>query len=160
MSGYKRICLAEREEIYRLLQLGYKKTVIATALGRSDRAILGELKRCSGDALGYLPDRADAHANAKSSQRREVEFSIKQTQLEYVHERLKLDYSPEQIAGRMRLENSTLTICHESIYRLIFSEKGLALGLPKLLPRKHKKRKIRKERKSQNQPYPQCYFHS
>ena len=131
MSGYKRLCLAEREEIYRLLQLGYKKTAIAKELGRSDRAILDELKRCSGGTLGYLPDRADAHAHTQASQRRETPVSLKQTQIEYVHERLKLGYSLEQIAGRMKLENYYLTICHESIYRLIFSKKGLALELPR-----------------------------
>lgn len=147
MENYQRLCLAEREEIYRLLKSGSSKSAIAKLIGRSDRAILNELKRCADDTLGYLPDRAQAHADAMASKRRGSPDFLKQAQLEHLHERLKFGCSPEQIAGRLKLENSPLYLCHESIYRIIFSPQGCAIGLPKLLPRKQKKRKSRTGRK-------------
>jgi IS30 family transposase len=145
--GYARLCLKEREEIYRLLRDGQSKKDIARALDRSDRTILEELKRCSGDALGYLPDRAQAHADAQASQRRESPDSLKQAQIVHLHEQLKLDYSPEQIAGRLKRAKSPLYLCHESIYRMVYGEDGCARGLPTLLPRRQKKRKPRRAHK-------------
>src|SRR5665213_1713418 len=136
--GYARLCLKEREEIYRLQREGVPKNGIAKLLGRSDRTILEELKRCSDDALGYLPDRAQAHADAQASQRRESPDSLKQAQIAHLHEQLTLDYSPEQIAGRLKLQNSSLYLCHESIYRMVYSEDGQTLGLPELMPRRQK----------------------
>jgi transposase, IS30 family len=142
--GYVRLCLKEREEIYRLLREGKSKKEIARELVRSDRTILEELKRCAGDTLGYLPDRAQAHADAQASQRRESPDSLKQAQLAHLHEQLKLDYSPEQIAGRLKRIKSPLYLCHESIYRMVHGEEGRALALPALLPRRQNKRKPRK----------------
>lgn len=146
--GYIRLGLREREEIYRLSQSGTSKKDIARLLKRSDRTILDELKRCAGDALGYLPDRAQAHADAQASQRRESPDSLKQAQLSYLHEQLKLDYSPEQIAGRLKRQHSSLYCCHETFYRMAYEPDGCALGLPALMPRRQKKRKPRRAHKA------------
>jgi transposase, IS30 family len=147
---YVRLCLKEREEIYRLQREGVAKNGIAKALGRSDRAILDEFKRCAGDPLGYLPDRAQAHADAQASKRRESSDSLRAAQLAHLHEQLKLDYSPEQIAGRLKRQNSPLYCCHESLYRMAYSEDGCALGLPALMPRRHRKRKPRRACKAKS----------
>lgn len=146
--GYVRLCLKEREEIYRLLREGMAKNGIAKVLGRSDRTILDELKRCAGDALGYLPDRAQAHADAQASKRRESPDSLRAAQLAHLHEQLKLDYSPEQIAGRLKLKKSPLYCCHETLYRMVYDPDGCALGLPALMPRRHRKRKPRRASKA------------
>lgn len=142
--GYVRLCLKEREEIYRLQREGAPKSRIAKALGRSDRTILDELKRCSGDPLGYLPDRAQAHADAQASKRRESPDSLRAAQLAHLHEQLTHDYSPEQIAGRLKLQNSPLYCCHETLYKMAYSQDGCALNLPALMPRRQKKRKPRR----------------
>jgi IS30 family transposase len=144
---YVRLCLKEREEIYRLQREGVAKNAIARALHRSDRAILDELKRCAGDPLGYLPDRAQAHADAQASKRRESPDSLRAAQLAHLHEQLKLDYSPEQIAGRLKLKKSSLYCCHETLYKMAYAPNGRALGLPALMPLRHRKRKPRKARK-------------
>lgn len=147
MAQYQRLCLAEREEIYRYLREGCSRREIARRLDRSDRTILDELKRCEGDPLGYLPDRAQAHADAQASERRAPSGDLREAQLEHVHARLKEGYSPEQIAGRLKREGSELYLCHESIYRLVYSTQGKARGLPALLPKRHKKRIQRKAQK-------------
>jgi IS30 family transposase len=145
--GYARLCLKEREEIYRLLRDRKSKKDIARVLSRSDRTILDELKRCAGNALGYLPDRAQAHADAHASKRRESPDSLKRAQLAHLHEQLTLDYSPEQIAGRLKQQESPLYCCHETLYQMVYSQDGCALGLPALMPRRHKKRKPQRAHK-------------
>lgn len=145
--GYARLCLKEREEIYRLLREEVSKHGIARALGRSDRAILDEIKRCAGDALGYLPDRAQAHADAQASKRRESSDSLRAAQLAHLHAQLQLDYSCEQIAGRLKQQNSPLYCCHETLYKMVYGAAGRALGLPALMPRSHKKRTPRRAHK-------------
>jgi hypothetical protein len=145
--GYVRLCLKEREEIYRLLREEVPKHGIAKALGRSDRTILDEIKRGAGDALGYLPDRAQAHADAQASKRRESPNSLRAAQLTHLHAQLQLDYSCEQIAGRLKQQNSPLVCCHETLYKMAYSEGGRALGLPALMPRSHKKRMPRRAHK-------------
>ena len=145
--GYVRLCLQDREEIYRLLHDGVAKCHIAKTLLRSDRTILDELKRCAGDSLGYLPDRAQAHADAQASKRRESPDSLRAAQFAHLHEQLKLDYSPEQIAGRLKQQKSPLYCCHETLYKMAYAPEGCALGLPALMPRQHKKRTARSGRK-------------
>ena len=142
--GYVRLCLKEREEIYRLQREGVPKNAIAKLLGRSDRTILDELKRCAGDALGYLPDRAQAHADAQASKRRESPDSLRAAQLVHLHAQLTLDYSPEQIAGRLKQQKSPLYCCHETLYKMAYAQGGCALGLPALMPRRQKKRRPRR----------------
>ena len=58
MSEYTRISLEEREKIYMLQKENLNITSIARELGRHKSSISRELKRCSSDPLGYIPDRA------------------------------------------------------------------------------------------------------
>jgi transposase insI for insertion sequence element IS30B/C/D len=52
----------------------------------------------------------------------------------YVDEKLRLRWSPEQISGRLRLEDKLLYVSHKAIYHLVYSE-----GLEKHLRRKGRK---------------------
>ena len=58
MKKYSRISLKEREIIYLLLQEGSNISCIANNLCRNKSSISRELKKCSNDSLGYMPDRA------------------------------------------------------------------------------------------------------
>ena len=142
--GYARLCLKEREERYRLQREGVPKHGIARLWRRSDRALLDEFKRCAGDALAYLPDRAQAHADAQASRRRESPDSLRAAQLAHLHAPRKLDYAPEQIAGRLQLKNSPLYCCHATLSTMAYAPDGCALDLPALRPRRQKKRTPRR----------------
>ena len=61
----------------------------------------------------------------------------------YVLDKLNIGWSPEQIAGRLVYEDASDRICHESIYRYIYSAEGIQAMLWKLLPKQQKKRKAR-----------------
>jgi len=65
----------------------------------------------------------------------------------YIIEKLKLGWSPELIAGRVRLVEDLQAICHETIYRYIYSPQGLCLKLYKYLRRKRRFRYPRIKRK-------------
>ena len=44
----------------------------------------------------------------------------------YVFKKLQLSWSPEQIAGRLKLENNGKSIiCHETIYSYLYSDYGI-----------------------------------
>ncbi len=43
---------------------------------------------------------------------------------EAIEDRLKAGWSPEQIAGRMRLERHPIRVSHETIYRFAYSKDG------------------------------------
>ncbi len=68
----------------------------------------------------------------------------------YVVNKLKACWSPQQIAGRLRLEGASL--CHETIYRYVYSSEGRAAALYRLLPASRRQRRQRFCRK------PRCSF--
>ena len=78
-------------------------------------------------------------------------FERKQKLKEYVIEKLKEDWSPEQIAGELRIRCGMTIVSHETIYQFIYSGEGKELKLWLHLRRKHrpqrKKRGSRKSRK-------------
>jgi IS30 family transposase len=145
MKKYKRIDQKEREELYRLKQTGLNQEEIAEQMKRDPSSISRELARCKEDNLGYLPDRAQNHA--KSKQKRYFGRFTNVELQEHVIEQLQNCYSPDQISGRLKLQKSHLQVSHETIYQFVYSETGQKLDLPKLLPRRHKKRRARYSRK-------------
>jgi len=57
----------------------------------------------------------------------------------YVRDKLRLGWSPEEIAGRLKRKNNSQTvICHETIYRYIYSSAGKQKNLSEYLVRNHK----------------------
>ena len=62
---------------------------------------------------------------------------------------LDAGWSPEQIAGRMRLECHRVRVSHETIYRFAYSKDGLAEQFYRHLPEMI--RRILEERLSQNE---------
>lgn len=145
--NYKQITRAERVGISMLLKIGYSHNQIALELNRKQSTISREIKRNSNidptdptkSLLVYNPDYA--HKKKKrvrlevNKQQIKLEFeSKKYPNLEkYIIEKLKLKWSPEQIAGRMKKELSVKTcnleteVSHETIYKYIYNlaPKGL-----------------------------------
>lgn len=69
----------------------------------------------------YRPQLADRYGRGRRSRsRRNQRFSP--ADWATVHTRIREDWSPEQIAGRLRLETG-LAISHETIYRSIWADK-------------------------------------
>ena len=73
----------------------------------------------------------------------------------YVLEKLKEGWSPEQIAGRLKLEKGERIISHEAIYQFIYKKALKEDRLWEYLPRKKKHRHKKHGRKSQKVRIPQ-----
>ena len=66
-----------------------------------------------------------------------------------VEDALKAGWSPEQIAGRMRLEQHRICVSHETIYRFAYSKLGLAEAFYRHLPEHRRRRRPRNHRRHQ-----------
>lgn len=123
-NKYRRLSSAEREEVSRGLARGEKLSAIARQLGRSASTISREVGRNSGMS-GYRAFSAIRRARARSSSRRNGKSRIREERRlrDYVLAKLRVRWSPEEIARRMAEEyphDMAMRISHEAIYRYIY----------------------------------------
>ncbi len=120
---YRQITFAERYILGLLRQRGLSAAAIARVLGRHRSTIGREVQRNSAHSDGtYRPPLADWYARGRRSHsRRNRQFTL--AQWAQIQGLLREDWSPEQIAGRLRLDQE-LAISHETIYRYIWADKG------------------------------------
>jgi IS30 family transposase len=101
---------------------GYNNPQIARALGRHRSTIWREVRRNAHVTDGhYHVHKAIQHASARSYRSRSHPH-FTERQLSMVWRRLRCLWSPEQIAGRLRLQRR-LRISHETIYRHIWEDR-------------------------------------
>ena len=113
---------AEREEISRGIARGHSARAIARALARSHTTITREIDRCGGRAR-YRAHAAEREAFSRSRRPRPTKLELCPELRRVVSERLEADYSPEQIAGWLRLaypDNEQMQVSHETIYRALY----------------------------------------
>lgn len=136
------ITFYEREKIETYLRMKKKKAWIARKLNRDYSIIKREIKRNKGEHTEYVAKRAQYYAERRSKKTnvRKLEKLDNVELLNYIKEKLKEGWSPEQIAGRIEEKNLfEVTISHESIYDWIYkTEEGKKYS--KYLRRKQKKR--------------------
>jgi IS30 family transposase len=120
---YDQLSLEERCEIARLRGEGSSIRQIAAALDRPPSTVSRELKRNAGSgprAGPYQPAYAQAQTAARrwSGSRLDRDEALRGQVLEA----LGKGWSPEQVAGRLKLERGRPVIGHESIYRFIYAQ--------------------------------------
>lgn len=132
MSLYTHLTIFEREQIFLLHHQGDTLREIATALKRSPSTISRELKR-NCDKQSYSP--AIAQTNyTKTKSKCGRKLLLENPQLKAIVKKLFLNeqWSPEQIAARLKLEKVSYIISFNTIYRAIyrgdFNEKNLSHG--------------------------------
>lgn len=120
------ITLYERQQIEAYLRMKKKKKWIADKLVRDYSIIKREIKRNSGEYLPYRAADAQYYAErrARNTNKRKLLKPKNQKLKEFVDRKIKEDWSPEEIAGRL-LEHPpigiTETVSHESIYDYIYN---------------------------------------
>jgi transposase, IS30 family len=121
--SYRQITSDERYLISTLRKRGFRPAQIAAILGRHRSSITREIRRNATRADGgYRPfTAAERTRGRRSRSRRNSRFSRRQWRS--VHRWLRLQWSPEQIAGRLR-RAGTWTISHETIYAHIWRDKA------------------------------------
>ncbi len=139
---YKQLTNEEREEIAIGLELGHTFSSIAEALGRHKSTISREIARNLPAArnVRYRANRAQKRADERKKASHKKE-RLKSPQIrEYVEEKLKIGWTPEQIEGRLPMDHPELSTNYESIYQWIYAQRR---DLIECLPRGHRKRRKR-----------------
>jgi len=141
------LSLDERRHIYKWREAGMATAEIADRLGRDPSTIYRELRRNTfrddeaPELTGYYPVSAQALYDARRAIHRKL---VRHPEVkEAVVDRLQAGWSPEQIAGRMRLEAHPVRVSHETIYRFAYSEVGRAEELYRHLPEHRRRRRPR-----------------
>ncbi len=119
---YRQITYAERYTLGLLRQGGLAPAAIARVLGRH-RSTIGREVRRNGTPRDdcYRPQLAEWYARGRRSHsRRNRRFSA--SDWARIQALVREDWSPEQIAGRLRLDQE-LRISHETIYRYVWADK-------------------------------------
>jgi transposase, IS30 family len=119
---YRQLSTEERYMLAPLRKQGYNQAEIARCLGRHRSTVCRELRRNSTHADGrYRAITAQERTNGRRCRsRRNRRFSAADFAL--IDELLCRQWSPEQIAGRLRSEGRLL-ISHETIYRHVWRDK-------------------------------------
>jgi IS30 family transposase len=113
----------ERIAIDLFLRLGMSRREIAACLGRSHTTIGRELHR-NGSTSGYRYQTAQKRAETRRSRPRHYRCQIRHPLVAYVDKKLRSDWVPEQIAGRIRLDHPhdpRMRISAETIYRWTYT---------------------------------------
>ena len=114
----------ERYELARLRDAKLGVRAIARALRRDPGTVSRELFRNANARTGrYEPERAHTLAGQRRARPKPRRLAVNQPLREWVQERLDVQDSPEQIAGRLPVEfpdDPSMRICHEAIYQAIY----------------------------------------
>lgn len=119
------LSLAEREESSRGLAADKSIRAIAAQLGRAPSTISREVAKNQGPKR-YRAIDANDRATRNRARPQRLKLQKNPVLTNYVSARLQRFWSPEQIAGRLRLDypgNSRMYISHEAIYRTVYLHK-------------------------------------
>jgi IS30 family transposase len=135
--NYTQLTREQRYQIYALKRAGQNQSQIAQVLGCHKSTISREVQRNSGQK-GYRPYQADELAYDRQCEAYRSRIAWSTWQL--VEQLLRQDWSPEQIAGRLKLEKKP-TVSHECIYLYVYAEKRRGGTLHQHLRSQKKQRK-------------------
>lgn len=116
------LSLAEREEISRGLVSGLSIRAISTQLDRAPSTVSREVKR-NGGSHSYRATNADQNAWDRSERPKVCKLVQNRPLCRKVEVKLRRKWSPEQIAGWLKIEypgDEWNQVSHETIYRSLF----------------------------------------
>jgi len=118
---YSHLSPEERERIAVLLGKGATKGEIAKELGRNKGTISREINRnASPEYNCYLGHRAQQRADLRAENSHNHPRLRDEGIRNYVLFHLEIGWSPEQISGRISIDNPAWSISHEAIYQYIY----------------------------------------
>lgn len=140
---YKRLTLAEREEISRGIYAFEKFASIARRLNRSASTISKEVWRNTKYSWCYRAERANTVAKERRRVGRPKKLDANAGLRDHVYAKLRIQWSPEEIAQRLEKEypkRKDMRISHETIYQHLYC-------LPRGELKKELMKGLRQERK-------------
>jgi len=141
------LSLAEREEISRGLVAGHSLRSIAAELGRSPSTVSRELRR-NGGRYRYRSSAADQAAWDRALRPKPCKLALNRPLAMRVAGLLQQQWSPWQIAGRLKREyphDESRRVSHETIYKTLFIQARGALK-KELIEHLRKTRAMRRSR--------------
>lgn len=123
------LTLAEREEISRALAEGQSIRSIAAQLGRAPSTVSREIRRNGGPSI-YRAIEADSAAWTRALRPKCCKLAADRALAKVVTDKLRLSWSPEQIAGWLKQaypHDENCRVSHETIYRTLFIQARGAL---------------------------------
>ena len=123
------LTLAEREEISRAVVTGQSIRSVARQLGRAPSTISRELQRNGGQQC-YRAIQADQMAWDRSCRPKSCKLVENRALAHIVADKLRLQWSPEQIAGWLKRtypDDANSLVSHETIYRSLYIQARGAL---------------------------------
>ena len=150
MSEYSHLTAEERDRLAGLMADGLSLRSIAKALGRAASTISRELRRNALDSGAYRPHVADGAYMLRRQRTATLETDARLAA--YVTDRLSEGWTPEQIAGRLRLgiEAGLRAVRAETIYGWIYRAGQKTERLWRFLTRHHTRRRKRHGRASRD----------
>lgn len=127
--GRDRLRFEEREEISRGLAAGRSLRAIAAGLSRSASTVSREVA-AGGGRRRYRAAAGDQRAWARATRPKACKLATNPQLADVVAEKLQRRWSPQQIAGWLKLaypDNPEMHVSHESIYRSLFVQSRGAL---------------------------------
>jgi transposase, IS30 family len=135
MRPYRQLSLDERYQIQTRLRMKQSVSTIANAIGRDPSTVYREMKRnsdpvYSSELQRHTPPRTGTRYSASRAQGRtakrrvakgEAQRKIQGELQTVIENKLRLSWSPEQIAGRLQSERN-ISISHETIYQHILRD--------------------------------------
>jgi len=135
--SYTQLTREQRYQIYALMKAGHNQTRIAILVGCHKSTISRELRRNRGQK-GYRPYQADELAFDRQCDAYRARIAWQTWQ--QVERLLRQEWSPEQIAGRLKREKQP-TVSHECIYLYVYADKRRGGTLHRHLRSQKKQRK-------------------
>ena len=141
---YHRLTLTEREQISQGIWAKESYSDIARRLGREVSTISNEVhKQISRKRWCYSAVKGQELSDERKKKGRKKKILENEELREYIHIKLKKEWSPEEIAERLKLDyasDMTMRISHESIYQYLYC-------LPRGELKKELMKGLRQERK-------------
>ena len=135
--NYTQLTREQRYQIYALMKAGHNQTQMAVVVGCHKSTISRELRRNRGQK-GYRPYQADEMAFDRQCDAYRARIAGQTWQR--VELLLRQEWSPQQIAGRLKLERQP-TVSHECIYLYVYADKRRGGTLHRHLRSQKKQRK-------------------
>lgn len=142
-TTYVRLGLNDREEISRGIYASESFAKIARRIRRPTSTVSVEVWRNTKYSWCYSAEKAQIRSNEAKKKGRRKKLDTTLALKEYAYEKLRLEWSPEEIAQRIKIEypqDTTMRVSHETIYQHLYC-------LPRGELKKELMKGLRQERK-------------
>ncbi len=135
--------LYDRQKLQYWLRTKQSLREIARIIRKDHSVVSREIRRNGGNRQKYRADIAQALTDKRRHRRRRCKLEKNPELKDYVVNCLKNDWSPEEIAGRLRQTSVKETVSYETIYQYIYNRADKWEKLFSLLPQRRPKRRKR-----------------